>query len=197
MASVSVVYRITACTHGKCATVLRGGNSCLYYRMPDSERMIRALRYLDERGIPYEPHRHPPVFTSEEADKHRAGFTGVACKNLFLRNKKATRYFLVTIPTTVRFDIDAFTESVGEKHLSFASPERLLEYLGVTPGSVSPMCLINDPQHRVEFFMHPDVYEAHQVSMHPNDNTMSLWVSRDTLHTFLASTGHVVQVLKV
>jgi Ala-tRNA(Pro) deacylase len=165
--------------------------------MLDSERMQRALRYLDERGLVYDAHRHPPVFTSEEADKYRADFTGVACKNLFLRNKKATRYFLVTIPTTVRFDIDAFTQSVGEKHLSFASPERLLAYLGVTPGSVSPMCLINDPDHRVEFFVHPDVYDARQVSMHPNDNTMSLWVSRDTFHAFLASTKHVVHLLKV
>lgn len=172
------------------------GKLCLYYGMPDSERMQRALDYLAEHAIAYDMHRHPAVFTSEEADKHRAGFTGVACKNLFLRNKKATRYFLVTIPTTVRFDLDAFTHAVGEKHLSFASPERLFEYLGVTPGSVSPMCLINDLQHRVEFFVHPVVYEAAQVSMHPNDNTASLWVTHDMFHTFLSSTKHEVHVLK-
>lgn len=154
--------------------------------------MQRALSYLDERGIRYGVHRHIAVFTSEEADHHRGGFTGVSCKNLFLRNKKATRHFLVTIPTTERFDLDAFAASVGEKHLSFGSPERLMAYLGVTPGSVSPMCLINDARKSVEFFIHPLVLTAEEVSMHPNDNTASLWLTHDEFVRFLYSTGHVV-----
>ena len=158
--------------------------------MNESPAMRAALAYLDERGIKYDLHRHVAVFTSEEADKHRDGFTGVSCKNLFLRNKKATRHFLVTIPTTERFDLDAFAASVGEKHLSFGSPERLMDYLRVTPGSVSPMCLINDPRHRVEFFIHPSILEAGEVSMHPNDNTASLWLSQDEFRRFLGSTGH-------
>jgi Ala-tRNA(Pro) deacylase len=163
--------------------------------MPISETMRRALEYLDTREIRYELHRHVAVFTSEEADKHRGGFTGVACKNLFLRNKKATRHFLVTLPTTERFDLDAFASSVGEKHLSFGSPERLMEYLGVTPGSVSPMCLINDSEHRVEFFIHPVVISAPLVSMHPNDNTASLWLSHEEFVRFLDSTGHSRMIL--
>lgn len=161
----------------------------------ESTSMQCALAYLDERGIAYATHRHPPVFTSEEADKHRGGFTGVSCKNLFLRNKKATRHFLVTLPTTERFDLDAFATSVGEKHLSFGSPERLKEYLGVTPGSVSPMCLINDPKKRVEFFIHPTVLSAEQVSMHPNDNTASLWLTQAEFQRFLSSTSHPVRIL--
>ena len=163
--------------------------------MNESPAMRAALAYLDERGIKYDLHRHVAVFTSEEADKHRDGFTGLSCKNLFLRNKKATRHFLVTIPTTERFDIDAFAASVGEKHLSFGSPERLMDYLGVTPGSVSPMCLVNDPGHRVEFFIHPSILEAHEVSMHPNDNTASLWLSQDEFRRFLDSTGHAQTLL--
>lgn len=163
--------------------------------MPDTERMQTALAYLDKREIRYEMHRHPAVFTSEEADMHRGGFVGVACKNLFLRNKKATRHFLVTLPTTARFDIDAFAASIGEKHLSFGSPERLIRYLGVTPGSVSPMCLINDPEKRVEFFVHPAVVSAQLVSMHPNDNTASLWLSHDEFMRFLDSTGHARTVI--
>jgi Ala-tRNA(Pro) deacylase len=162
---------------------------------PEEIRIQKACAYLDERGIRYEMHRHIAVFTSEEADKHRGNFTGVACKNLFLRNKKASRYFLVTIPTTIRFDLDVFTASVGEKHLSFASPERLREYLGVTPGSVSPMCLVNDPEHRVEFFIHPHVLTASLVSMHPNDNTASLWLSQKDFAAYLASTGHTIHAL--
>jgi Ala-tRNA(Pro) deacylase len=161
----------------------------------ESENYRAALVYLDERGIRYALHRHPAVFTSEEADKHRDGFTGISCKNLFLRNKKATRHFLVTIPTTMRFDLDAFADSVGEKHLSFASPDRLMTYLGVTPGSVSPMCLINDPQKRVEFYIHSLVFDAQEVSMHPNDNTASLWLTHEEFLKFLDSTGHSRTVL--
>ncbi len=165
--------------------------------MPDTERMQKALAYLDERCIQYEMHRHVAVFTSEEADRHRGGFTGVSCKNLFLRNKKALRHFLVTIPTTERFDLDAFAASVGEKHLSFGSPERLMEYLGVTPGSVSPMCLINDSQKRVEFFIHSRVLEAQEVSMHPNDNTASLILRQVEFQKFIAACSHTVHELVV
>lgn len=163
--------------------------------MEDSNQMKKALAYLSENHIEFEMHRHPAVFTSAEADVHRGDFTGIACKNLFLRNKKATRHFLVTLPTTEHFDLDAFADSQGEKHLSFGSPERLLQYLGVTPGSVSPMCLVNDRECRVEFFIHPDVLSAHKISMHPNDNTASLWLSRENFETFLRSTGHRVRVL--
>lgn len=163
-------------------------------QMPETEnqteRMKVAIAYLDERSIQYDLHRHPAVFTSAEADKHRDGFTGVSCKNLFLRNKKASRHFLVTLPTTEQFDLDAFAASIGEKHLSFGSSERLLEYMGVTPGSVSPMCLINDPDRRVEFFIHRKVIEADQVSMHPNDNTASLWLTHEQFIKFLDSTNH-------
>jgi Ala-tRNA(Pro) deacylase len=86
--------------------------------------------------------------------------------------------------------LDAFATSVGEKHLSFCSPERLLEYMGVTPGSVSPMCLINDPEKRVEYYINRKVMEAAEISMHPNDNTASVWLKHDEFLKYLDSTGH-------
>lgn len=164
--------------------------------MSDSVSMQRALSYLRTRDIHFEIHRHPAVFTSEEADQQRGGFTGVACKNLFLRNKKGTRHFLVTIPTTERFDLEAFGALVGEKRLSFGSSQRLLEYLGVPPGSVSPMCLINDRARRVEFYIHTSVLSAERVSMHPNDNTASLWLTNAEFRKYLDSTGHMVLALE-
>jgi len=163
--------------------------------MPGSPSMQSAIAYLRTHEIEFETHYHPAVFTSEEADRHRGGFTGVSCKNLFLRNKKATRHILVTIPTTQKFDLNAFATSIGEKHLSFSSPARLLEYLGVTPGSVSPMCLINDSSKRVEFYIHPSVMSATQISMHPNDNTATLWLTHSGFQKYLDSIGHEIHIL--
>ena len=82
--------------------------------------------------------------TAEEAGRHWAGIDAAHCKNLFLRNQKGTRHYLVILKHLKRADLRAVADQIGDGKLSFGSPERLMTHLGVTPGSVSPFGLIND-----------------------------------------------------
>ena len=99
---------------------------------------------LAELQIPFERHEHPPVFTVEEANQHWAGIDAAHCKNLFLRNKKGTIHYLVILEHRKQADLKRLVDRLGDDRLSFASPERLMTHLGLTPGSVSPFGLIND-----------------------------------------------------
>src|SRR5262249_39141535 len=115
--------------------------------MTDAERPV--LDCLDSLRIPYVRYEHPPLATAAEADEHWAGIDAAHCKNLFLRNQKGDHHYLVVIAHNKRADLRAVAEQIGDGKLSFASPERLVTYLGVTPGSVSPYGLIHDSGHHV------------------------------------------------
>src|SRR6185503_15998134 len=93
---------------------------------------------LDALGIRYSRHEHPAVFTAEDASKHWDPIDGVQCKNLFLRNKKGDRHYLVVVEISKRVDLKDLVKVVGDDRLSFGSPERLMAKLGLMPGSVSP-----------------------------------------------------------
>ena len=94
---------------------------------------------LDALGIRYERHEHPPVFTSEEAAEHWGNIRGTPCKNLFLRNKKGNRHYLVVLEISKQADLKHIARLVSDDRLSFGSPERLMAELGLTPGSVTPL----------------------------------------------------------
>src|SRR5437899_11795447 len=111
---------------------------------------------LAELGIDYTRHEHPPVATVEEAEEHWAGIDATHCKNLFLRNQKGNRHYLVVLVATKKADLKKVAEQIGDGKLSFASPERLMSHLGVTPGSVSPFGLIHDREHAVRVVLDRD-----------------------------------------
>jgi Ala-tRNA(Pro) deacylase len=104
-------------------------------------REAAVYESLESLGIPFERHEHPPVYTVDQALEHWAGIDAVHCKNLFLRNKKGDRHFLVVAAHTTAVDIAALAVRIGEGRLSFASAERLAAQLGLTPGAVSPFGL--------------------------------------------------------
>jgi Ala-tRNA(Pro) deacylase len=99
------------------------------------EAQVRAA--LAALGISFERYEHPPVATALEADEHWSGIDAAHCKNLFLRNQKGNRHYLVIVKHPKRADLRGVADQIGDGKLSFASPERLLTHLGVTPGSVS------------------------------------------------------------
>ena len=92
--------------------------------------------------IPYTRYDHAPIFTVEEGEALIKSIPAGPSKNLFLRDKTGTKHFLVVMYAHKRADLKKMAEKLGEPKLSFASPERLLKYLGVTPGSVTPLGLI-------------------------------------------------------
>ena len=161
----------------------------------DQERLVYDR--LASLGIVFERHEHPPVFTVEESEQHWAGIDATHCKNLFLRNQKGNRHYLVILMHLKKADLRAVADQIGDGKLSFGSPERLMTHLGLTPGSVSPFGLINNTDHQVRVVIDRDLKSAARVSFHPNINTATLALSYADFETFLASCGNTVQYVTV
>lgn len=152
---------------------------------------------LDALGITYSRHEHPAVFTAEEAAEHWAGLDGKPVKNLFLRNKKGDRHYLVILGIEKQADLKHLVKVIGDDRLSFGSPERLMVRLGLTPGSVTPFGLINDHDRSVRVIIDADLKHAERLIFHPNINTASLTIAFADLEKFLASRGNVVRYINV
>ena len=160
---------------------------------------LRAPIYaaLSALAIQYELFEHPPVFTAEEAALHWATIPGAPVKNLFLRNKKGDRHYLVILGIEKQADLRQLVKVIGDDRLSFGSPERLQRYLGVTPGSVSPFGLIHDATHSVRVIVDSDLKNAERLIFHPNDNTASLTISGADFARFLERQGNAVRWVRL
>jgi Ala-tRNA(Pro) deacylase len=165
--------------------------------MPEAEVERNVLEALDRLGIAYVRHEHPPVATVEEAEKHWSGLKGAHCKNLFLRNYKGNRHYLVIAPVARGIDLKRLNAALGEDRLSFASPERLRRWLGLEPGSVSPFGLINDEARHVRVVCDEALRTSPALGFHPNVNTATLEISFADFERFLASRGNSVRWLEL
>jgi Ala-tRNA(Pro) deacylase len=161
--------------------------------IPPSDSAAAVLAALDGLGIAYVRHDHPAVFTVEEALQAWQGIDATHCKNLFLRNKKGTRHYLVVAEHDRALNLARVAEIVGDDRLSFGSPERLLRVLGLTPGSVSPFGLINDTEKQVRVVVDATLRTCPRVGFHPNTNTATVVLSGSDFEKFLASCGQAVQ----
>ena len=153
--------------------------------------------FLQAHRIAAERVEHPPVFTVEESERLVPPLPGTKTKNLFLRDKKGARHFLVSVPHDLAVDLDALAGSLATGRLGFASAERLLRHLGVTPGSVSLLALVNDRARAVELVLDRRLFEADAVHAHPLANDATLVIAQSDLRRFLAATGHVPRVIDV
>lgn len=140
---------------------------------------------LCQLNIPYEAVDHVPVFTMEDMDKLGLPEKGTLCKNLFLRDSKGKRHFLVTLRETKNVDLKKLGQLLGAGNLSFASEERLEKYLGLKQGAVTPFGLVNDKTHAVEFFIDKDLSKEDRLGLHPLDNTATVFISFANLSKFL------------
>jgi Ala-tRNA(Pro) deacylase len=161
---------------------------------PQEEPVYATLAAL---GIAYTRHEHPPVATVEEAEQHWDGIDAMHCKNLFLRNQKGNRHYLVIIRHSKKADLRAVADQIGDGKLSFASPDRLRTHLGLTPGSVSPFGLIHDRDHAVRVVLDGDLKSAERLSFHPNINTATLTIAAADFARFLTACGNPVQHVTV
>lgn len=158
---------------------------------------LPVLAALEALGIAHQRYVHPPIATADSAGEHWAVIDAVHCKNLFLRNQKGSRHYLVILEHTKRADLRAVADQIGDGKLSFASPERLMTYLGVTPGSVSPFGLIHDRGREVRVYLDKELRHVERISFHPNINTATLVIRREDFGRFLASTGHLPKEIVV
>jgi Ala-tRNA(Pro) deacylase len=162
-----------------------------------TEQEAPVIARLSELGIPFTRHEHPPVATVEEASAHWAGIDATHCKNLFLRNQKGTRHYLVVLTAAKKADLKAVAEQIGDGKLSFALPERLMTHLGVTPGSVSPFGLINDKERAVRVVLDRDFQTVARLAFHPNINTLTFTIAAADFKKFLDACGNAIQYVTI
>lgn len=153
--------------------------------------------FLAQHGIEHVRHDHVPVFTCEEEQQHVPESGAARTKNLFMRDKRGRRHLLLVTSCAKTVSIAAFAETSGADRLSFASPERLKQHLGVEPGSVTVLGLINDAAHGVELYIDSDVWAAPSIHAHPLRNDATLVLGHDALVRFLAATGHEPRIVSV
>ena len=158
--------------------------------------MTDIYQFLDQRKIIYQKFDHPAVFTCEEAERLCPDMPGVSLKNLFLRDGAGKRHFLVIVGYDKKVDLKGLKEVIGLSKIGFASPERLKQYLGLEPGSVSLLGLINDLEHRVEVFIDEKLWKQ-DFQCHPLVNTATLVIPHGGIKSFFGVTGHKYKVIVV
>jgi Ala-tRNA(Pro) deacylase len=144
---------------------------------------------LDQLGIAHRTVEHPPVFTVEEAKALRGNLSGHHIKNLFLRNKKEEMWLVVALEDRA-IDLKRLGDVLGAGRLSFGSADRLQRYLGVEPGSVTPLALANDQAHTVRLVLDRGIADGGPVNAHPLVNTMTTALAPADLLRFFEATGH-------
>jgi Ala-tRNA(Pro) deacylase len=153
--------------------------------------------FLAHHAIEAKRFEHPPVLTVEESERLVPPLPGAKTKNLFLRDKKGLRHFLVTVPHDLAVDLNALGARLGVGRLGFASAERLMTHLGLAPGSVSLLALVNDTAHAVEFVIDRRLWNADAVHAHPLVNSATMVIPHAQLERFLAATGHEARIVDV
>jgi len=150
---------------------------------------------LRELGIETQTVRHPPVYTVEEAKALRGDLPGAHTKSLFLRDKKKTMWLVVCLEDR-RIDLKVLASMLESGRLSFGSADRLMRYLGVIPGAVSPFAVINDRGRAVRVALDTAVLENAPLNLHPLDNAMTTSIAPRDLLAFLDAEGHQAQLLE-
>ena len=153
-----------------------------------------VYEYLKSKGIAFDIVDHPAVYNMAEVLEADLPEPETWAKNLFLRDKKKQHYYLLTLRDEMRADLKAFAEYVGATQVRFASENDLLKYLGLTTGSVSLLGILNDENKTVHVYI-DSYFEGRRISVHPNDNTASIYLNCDELVTVLKEHGNSVEYI--
>ena len=150
----------------------------------------QVLQLLNELNIPFDIYEHPPVPTVEEAMIYWREIDATHCKNLFFRNHKGNRHYLVILEHKQQLVIRDLEQRLKQGKISFASPQRMERYLGLNGGSVSVFGLINDRENHVHVFLDAELKSAKRISFHPNENTATVVITFDSFMKFLDWSGN-------
>ena len=155
------------------------------------------FEFLDFHAIHYIRADHPPVFTCAEARRLVPALAGAETKNLFLRDGKGRRHFLVSVAPEKNVDLRSLGQKLGVSGLSFASADRLKRYLNLEPGSVTLLGVINDTEYAVELIIDRDLWGSDAFLCHPLVNTSTLVMEKSELCRFFELTGHQCRILEI
>ncbi|OFX60299.1 MAG: prolyl-tRNA editing protein [Bacteroidetes bacterium GWA2_30_7] len=157
----------------------------------------KLYEILKSLNIPFDYYEHPPVPTVKEAEIYWKDLDASHCKNLFFRNHKGNRHYLVIFDYRKSLSISELEQKLKQGKLSFASELRMEKYLGLKPGSVSPFGLIHDTEKHVYLFIDKELEQVKKISFHPNLNTASLVINNVDFKKFLNWCGNSFEYLKL
>lgn len=161
------------------------------------EREDIVFNFLDTHQIPYTCYHHPESPTIEIAKQYWLNDGSVHCKNLFFRNHKGNRHYLVCFDCDKDLAIHDLEKMLHQGKLTFASEKRMTKYLGLLPGSVSPFGLINDTDNHVHLFLDENLKNAESLSFHPNDSRGTIVISRSDFQRYLEAVGNSYEYISL
>ena len=161
------------------------------------DKQQKVFEKLDELKIKYEVMNHPAVYTIEQMDELGITKLDDVCKNLFLRDYKGKRHFIVVLDKDKQADLKKMRDQLGTTALSFASEERLQKYLQLSKGAVTPFGIINDTNCAVEVVFDKDLIGKKSLGFHPNENTATVWVSFDDIKEVIQQNGNKIAYVTV
>lgn len=157
------------------------------------KREIKA--FLEEKGIPFEWVEHKAVYTIEEMQELGLEDMEDIAKNLFLRDQKGKRHFLIVIRADKQANLKKLGERLGIGKLSFASEERLEKYMKLKKGAVTPLGVLNDENCAVEVFLDEDFLKMKKIGVHPNENTASVYLATEDLLRIIREHGNPLEIV--
>jgi Ala-tRNA(Pro) deacylase len=161
---------------------------------PDSETAL--FETLDRLNVKLQKLEHKPVFTVAESDEIHHALPGIHTKNLFLKDEGGA-FWLVTAPAEATIDVKTLRHKIGSKRLSFGKPEAMAELLGIEPGSVTPLAVINDTDGKVTLVLDTALTSETMVNVHPLRNTATIGLSGSDLVRVAADLGHAPRIVDV
>ena len=153
--------------------------------------------FLTSRGIEYEVTEHGAVFNMEEMSHVELPHPEADAKNLFVRDDKKRNYYLITVKGDKRVDLKKIREGHGTRPLSFASENDLMSLLGLIPGAVTPLGILNDSEKKVKFFLDEEFVNDGLIGVHPNDNTATVWLKTTDLIDIITEHGNEVEAVTI
>ena len=160
------------------------------------EKEIRCYDLLDKLGVEFQRIDHEAAMTMEACVEIDKVLDATICKNLLLCNRQCTAFYLLMIPGDKQFKTSVLSKEIGSSRLSFAKPEYMLEYLDITPGSVSVLGLMNDHDHHVQLLMDADVLKGEYFGCHPCINTSSLRIkTADLMEKIIPAMDHPARIV--
>lgn len=156
-----------------------------------------VYEFLQAKGVTYEVTEHKAVYNMDELAKVELPYPEADAKNLFVRDDKKSSYYLITVRGSKRVDLQEFRKAYGTRRLSFASAEDLVRLLGLFPGSVTPLGLLNNTEKNVKLFLDSDFGEDDLIGVHPNENTATVWLKAGDLVRLVREHGNEVEAVEL
>ena len=157
-----------------------------------------VYKFIKNKNIWYEITEHQAVYNMEELSNIDLPYKERDVKNIFVRDDKKKNYYLITIKGNKKVNLKDFKKKHNTRNLTFASPEELKNILNLTPGSVSPLGLLNDKEHKVLFYIDKELLNENGIiGVHPNDNTATIWLKTNNLIDIIKEHKNLVNIVEL